>query len=278
VRRRVERALGNGVEVTTPASRSKDIDEQLQSFDVILFFFAGMALFVGGFLIFNSFNMTVLQRMREIGMLRTLGARRSMITRSVLQEALLLALVGIALGLGLGILLAKGLVALLKALDFPVGGLRAPVGAAVVAVLTGIVTTVLGALTPARRAGSIAPIRAVLGTAEIRDLPTARRAGLGVLLVALGGAGAYWLAVSAHPHAPQVAAGLSGIVAVFLGLSLIVPFLVAPMVGVLSWPLRRLSRVTGRLAADSASSNPKRTGATATALTVGSSTGISPAI
>ncbi|MDX6653028.1 MAG: putative transport system permease protein [Solirubrobacterales bacterium] len=272
VRKRIERVLGRGgkgVQVTTPSSRSADVDRQLQSFDVILLFFAGMALFVGGFLIFNAFNMTVLQRMREIGMLRTLGAKRSMISRTVLQEALLLGLVGIALGLGVGIFLAKGLVALLKALNFPVGGLVVPLAAAVVAVATGVLTTLLGALNPARRAARVAPIQAVLGGAEVREHPTLRRAALGVALVGLGGAGAYWLAAAAHPHTPQVAAGLVGIVGVFLGLSLIVPFLVVPLVRALSWPARRASSVTGRLAADAASSNPKRTGATATALTVG---------
>jgi putative ABC transport system permease protein len=269
VRKRVRRVLGGGIEVTTPASRSKDIDQQLQSFDVILLFFAGMALFVGGFLIFNSFNMTVLQRMREIGMLRALGARRSLVTRSVLQEALLLGAVGIVCGLGVGVLLAKGLVALLRQLDFPVGSLQVKTWAAVVAVATGVLTTVLGALTPARRAGRISPIQAVLGGGQARERPAPRRGALGLALIAGGGAGAYWLASSTHPGFAQVAAGLVGIVAVFLGLSQIVPFLVTPLVGALSWPLRAASRVTGRLAADSAASNPKRTGATATALTVG---------
>ena len=74
-----------------------------------------MALFVGGFLIFNSFNMTVLQRMREIGMQRTLGATRPMIVRSVLLEASVLGVIGAVLGLGLGVLLALGLIELMRA-------------------------------------------------------------------------------------------------------------------------------------------------------------------
>ena len=70
--------------------KSDDVESQLQGFNAILYFFAAMALFVGGFLIFNSFNMTVFQRTREIGMLRTLGAGRWTITGSVLREAALL--------------------------------------------------------------------------------------------------------------------------------------------------------------------------------------------
>ena len=82
--------------------KGEEVQHQLQALNVVLYFFAGMALFVGGFLIFNSFNMTVLQRMREIGMQRTLGATRAMIVRSVLLEASVLGVLGAAIGLGLG--------------------------------------------------------------------------------------------------------------------------------------------------------------------------------
>ena len=77
VERRLERALARGVEVDTPQGKSDEVESQLQAFNAILYFFAAMALFVGGFLIFNSFNMSVFQRTREIGMLRTLGATRA---------------------------------------------------------------------------------------------------------------------------------------------------------------------------------------------------------
>ena len=74
VRDDLRRRLPSGVKVETPDQKSADVESQLQGFNAILYFFAAMALFVGGFLIFNSFNMTVFQRTREIGMLRTLGA------------------------------------------------------------------------------------------------------------------------------------------------------------------------------------------------------------
>ncbi len=100
---RLDRALPRGVEIETPEAKSEDIESRLQAFNAILYFFAAMALFVGGFLIFNSFNMTVLQRTREIGMLRTLGASRGQITASVLREAALLGLLGAAFGLALAV-------------------------------------------------------------------------------------------------------------------------------------------------------------------------------
>src|SRR4029078_6067516 len=104
VRKRLRAEFGKGVEIATPQGKGPEVEDQLQAFNVVLYFFAALALFVGGFLIFNSFNMTVLQRMREIGMQRTLGATRGMIVRSVLVEALCLGIVGAALGFGLGIL------------------------------------------------------------------------------------------------------------------------------------------------------------------------------
>src|SRR4051794_14351567 len=160
----LRRSLPSGVKVQTPGQKSADVESQLQGFNAILYFFAAMALFVGGFLIFNSFNMTVFQRTREIGMLRALGAGRWRITGSVLREAALLGVLGAAVGLGLGVVLARGLIGLMRELDFPVGRLAFEAYAPIAAVATGLLTAVIGALLPARRAGRTSPIRAVLGT------------------------------------------------------------------------------------------------------------------
>jgi putative ABC transport system permease protein len=104
LKKRVEHVVGSGVNVQTPGEVSDQISDQLGGLNIVLYFFSGVALFVGGFLILNSFNMTVLQRMRELGMLRTLGASRGMAMASVLTEALVLGIVGTVLGLGLGLL------------------------------------------------------------------------------------------------------------------------------------------------------------------------------
>jgi putative ABC transport system permease protein len=270
VRDRLDRELGEGVRVLTPSAKSDEVEAQLQAFNAILYFFAAMALFVGGFLIFNSFNMTVLQRMRELGMLRTLGATRGMVTRSILTEAALLGLVGAALGVGLGMLLAVGLIWLMReVLDFPVGELRLTWIAPAAAVVTGLGTALLGALHPARRAGRTSPIRAVLGTEGLRARPHPRRAALGAVLIAAGLAGAFWLGAAEETTTVVAAAGMAGTIAIFFGIALIAPFVVAPLVAVLSWPVRRVAPVEGRIAADSARSDPSRTAATATGLMIG---------
>jgi putative ABC transport system permease protein len=268
-RRELRSELPSGVKVQTPESKAADVEQQLQAFNVILYFFAAMALFVGGFLIFNSFNMTVFQRTREIGMLRTLGAGGWRITGSVLREAALLGLLGAALGLGLGVALALGLIELMRALDFPVGDLAFSSTAPIAAVATGIVTAILGALYPARRAGRTSPIKAVLGTEGLRAALRPRRAVLGAILIPLGLAGAFWLGASDETTAAVAAAGMVGTIAIFLGIALVAPFVIRPLVRGLSWPLRRAFPVEGRLAADAARSDPGRTAATATALTIG---------
>jgi putative ABC transport system permease protein len=270
VRARLKDELAKGVRVLTPSAKSDEVEAQLQGFNAVLYFFAAMALFVGGFLIFNSFNMTVFQRMREIGMLRTLGATRGMVSRSVLTEAALLGAVGAVLGVGLGLLLALGLVWLMReVLDFPVGELSFTWLAPVAAVVTGLGTALLGALHPARRAGRTSPIRAVLGTEGLRSRPRARRAAIGGVLIAGGLAGAFWLGAADETTTLVAAAGMIGTISIFFGIALIAPFVVVPMVRVLSWPVRRLAPVEGRIAADSARSDPTRTAATATGLMIG---------
>ena len=269
VQRRLRHRFGGGVEVDTPQAKSDDVESQLQAFNAILYFFAAMALFVGGFLIFNAFNMSIFQRTREIGMLRTLGASRGRIASSVLIEAMVLGLLGAVVGLGLGVVLALALIELMRSLDFPVGDLVFTPLAPIAAVLTGLVTAVGGAFHPARRAGRTSPIRAVLGTEGLRPRLRARRAVLGLILIGLGLAGAFWLGAAEEVTTVVAAAGMTGTIAIFFGISLVAPFVIRPLVRILSLPLRLVFPVEGRLAADAARSDPGRTAATATALMIG---------
>ena len=268
-RRELRDRLPSGVVVDTPQEKSDDVESQLQAFNAILYFFAAMALFVGGFLIFNSFNMSVFQRTREIGMLRTLGASRGKIAASVLTEAVVLGVIGAVVGLALGVGLALVLIELMRSLDFPVGDLVVTPLAPIAAVVTGLVTAVAGAFYPARRAGRTSPIRAVLGTEGLRARLRARRAVIGLVLSGVGLAGAFWLGAADETTPAVAAAGMAGTIAIFFGIALLAPFVIRPLVRVLSLPLRLLFPVEGRLAADAARSDPGRTAATATALMIG---------
>jgi len=271
LQRRIAATLGPGFDVKTPQGLSADVAQQLQGLDVVLYFFSGIAIFVGCFLILNAFNMTVLQRMREIGMLRTLGATRGMVVRSVLVEALAIGGIATILGLGLGVGLSTGLIAFMRAIGLPVTNVRFSAGAAATAVIVGIVATLAGALWPARRAGRVPPVQAVAGAQAIRHRPSLRRAIIGVVLflpgLILGGT--YWFGDQSASGALAAIGAIGGTMLMFVGVAMAAPFLIMPVVSLLAAGLRRLSPTSGRLATDAARSNPARTSATAVALTIG---------
>jgi putative ABC transport system permease protein len=270
MQRRVAAALGPGAQVKTPAGLSDEISQQLDALNVVLFFFSGIALFVGGFLILNSFNMTVLQRMREIGTLRTLGASRRLVTRTILTEAALIGTIGSLLGLALGVGLASGLIALMRGLDMPVGALHVTAGPAVVAVVVGLVVTAVGAAWPARRAGRVSPIRAVLGARGVRRAPRRARVAIGLALFVPGLllGGEFW-GGNGSGEAMNGLYGISLTMAMFAGMAMLAPFVIMPVIRLLAWPLCKLFPAGGRLAADALFSDPMRTAATAAALTIG---------
>jgi putative ABC transport system permease protein len=271
LQQRLQQRLGDRYEVQTPSELGDDFSAQIEAFNVILYFFSGVAMFVGGFLILNSFNMTVLQRMGELGTLRTLGATPGMVVRTVLTEALALGLLGSVLGLGLGLGLAAGLVELMRGLAIPIAALQISPGAAVVAVLIGLVVTAAGALYPARKAGAVPPIQAVLGGRRPAATPGWGRALLGFVLFVPGllfGA-EFWFGGQNSGSVLVSVLGVAGTMAMFAGIAVAAPFFISPLVRLLAAPLRRLAPTGGRLAADAARSNPARTAATAAALTIG---------
>ena len=231
-----------------------------------------MALLVGAFLIFNTFSITVAQRVSEFGMLRTLGAARRQLLAAVIIEALVIGLLGAVLGLLGGFLIAKGLNALFVALgiDLPTTGLVLETRTVVVSLLIGIGVTLIASLVPALRATRVPPIAALRSL----ETPVSRRrqiayAALAALLAALGVA--VVLIGLFGSASGGTAAGLigAGAVAVVLAVSLFSPRLVRPLAFLAGAPLQRLRRLTGRLARQNTQRNPSRTAVTAAALMIG---------
>jgi len=260
------------LEVVTGAEMVAEGQESMQRafgfFDTFLLVFALIALFVGSFIIFNTFSIVVAQRTRELALMRAIGASRRQVLASVLLEAVIVALVASAVGLAFGVLLAVGLRELLASfgIDIPGIGLVVNPGSLAVAFVAGAVVTVVAAVFPARRAASVPPLAAMRDVATGSTGHTASRVAAGAAMVAAGGA--------------AVAAGLfgdmgqtlrlvgGGAVVVFLGVAVLGPALSRPLVTALGAPLR-LRGVTGVLATQNAQRNPKRTSATAAALMVG---------
>jgi putative ABC transport system permease protein len=270
VRARLQRRLPEGVDVVTPQTRSDEVQDQLAGLDVVLYFFSGIALFVGAFLILNSFNMTVLQRMREIGTLRALGASDRRVAGSLLVEAVVLGAVGSVVGLALGAGLAVLLLKAIQGFGLPVGNIEFSATAVVGALVTGMLATLAGAVWPAVRAARVAPVEAMRGGARIGRPPGLRRALVGLALFVPGMAvgGLFWFGDTTQGGVLGAIGGIGSTVVLFVGMVLLAPFLVLPLVRLMAVPLRAVMPAEGRLAADAAQSNPMRTAATAATLLV----------
>ncbi|HET7269557.1 MAG TPA: ABC transporter permease, partial [Rubrobacter sp.] len=276
---RLDKKLGEGLQVERSETRTQEISGQLQGFKLALLFFAGTSLFVGAFLVFNALSMTILERTRELGMLRALGSTRAMIARSVIVEAILLGVLGSLLGVLFGYGMAKGLVYLFgRAFLFEITTLVLTPFALVSAIVVGIAVTVVAALYPALRAGRVSPVEAMRARSGISTGETKRSGSISrfapVLGLVLAGAGVPWIYylaknLSASLGGIVYASGIAAIIAAFLGISLIIPVLVRPLAALFSPVLWLLFGVEGRMAAANATRNRGRTALTASALMVG---------
>ncbi len=251
--------------------QAKDLEKQFGFFRTALLVFGAIALFVGAFVIYNTFSITVAQRTRELALLRMLGATRRQVLRSVVLEAAVIGLIASILGLLGGLALVPALRGLFKAIgaDLPATASVIATRTIIVSLLVGVVVTVVASVVPALRATRIAPV------AALRDgLTGLAKAGRGRLIAAsllcLGGGGivAYGLFGGASGSGAAATLG-AGSVAVFLGVALFSPQLVRPIAWVIGAPLERLAGVSGRLARENATRNPARTAVTAAALMVG---------
>jgi putative ABC transport system permease protein len=263
LRERLDRGLGEGLQAERSETRTQEISGQLQGFRLALLFFAGTALFVGAFLVFNALSMTVLERTRELGMLRALGSTRAMIARSVILEAALLGAFGSVLGVLFGYGMAKGLVYLFgRAFLFEITTLILSPFALVSAVCVGMVVTIVAALYPALRAGRVSPVEAMRSRSAGGGRRRASVLGpaLGLVLTGVGVPWIYYLAknLSADLDGLVYASGIAGVVAAFLGVSLLIPVLVRPLAALFSPVLRLLFGVEGRMAAANATRNRGR--------------------
>jgi putative ABC transport system permease protein len=267
---RLSQVIPKGTEALTGAQVSKEnADATKKNFGIvgiILSAFAGISLFVGAFIIWNTFTMTVTQRSREIALLRAIGARRRQVMTGLLAEAVVLGGAASVVGLGLGVGVAKGLKALMDAvgLALPFTTLQIPQSAVWASFVVGIGVTVVAALVPARRATKVLPIEALREATPGAERPSKRRALVG--LVILGG-GASGLLASLYADAGMAVFGL-GLLAAMLGVIIALPVAVRPLARLIGMPLR-LRGLPGDLATDNAMRSPRRTSATAAALMIG---------
>jgi putative ABC transport system permease protein len=252
------------------ADQSETIEKSMSGMQTAMLVFAGISLFVGIFIIANTFTMLVAQRTKELALLRAVGASRRQVTRSVLIEALAVGTVAGVAGLGAGVGIGAGLRSLLSKFGstVPDGPLIVSGIAVAASLVTGVVVTVLAAWLPARKAAKIPPVAAmssVHATATTRSLVIrnsigALFAGSGVALVLYG---------AAMDDRDTAKLPLSvGASVLLIGVFVLTPLLSRPLIAAAA-PLMRIFGVSGKLARQNSVRNPRRTAATASALMIG---------
>jgi putative ABC transport system permease protein len=270
VQRAIAAALPHGVEVVTGQTvvneQTSNVSSALSFFNTALLVFGFISLFVGGFTIVNTFSIIVGQRTKELALLRIVGASRRQVFVSVLTEAAVVGLVSSLIGLGLGVLAALGLEALLSVfgVTLPSGPIVFEARTVIVCLIVGVVVTMVSAIGPARRAVRIAPVEAVAEQQVEHEISMRRRFTWGTGITVAGIA-----ALAVGLVAPAIALVGVGALLIFVGVARLAPAVARPMASVLGRPLSRLLGMSGRLGRENSMRSPRRTAQTASALMVG---------
>lgn len=274
IRDRIEQAVEDyDVEVVTGeeliAEAQDEVREGLGFFRTGLLAFSFIALFVACFIIYNIFSITVAQRSRELALLRAIGASRAQVSTAVLGESLLVGLGASVLGIAGGFVVAVGLRGLLSLVfgDLPTGAPALTVGIVLTAFAVGCVVTVASATLPAVRAARVPPVAALRDVAFERRVRRGVRAAWGFGVAAVSIAILFFGLVGGPSNAIFYVAG--GALGVLAAVIVIGPLLARPVSRFLGAPLPRLKGMTGTLARENATRNPRRTSATAAALMIG---------
>ncbi len=274
---RIRDEVGTSVTVRSGTEQATEDSDEVATFTSIIRYFllsfAGIALFVGAFVIFNTLSITVAQRTREFATLRTIGASRRQVLTSVIIEALVIGLVASVIGLFAGLGLAVGLNQLFIALnaELPQTDTVFATRTIVVSILVGTLVTLFAGLSPAFRATRVPPIAAVREGATLPRSAMSRFSpyiAAVTILVAV-------LTLSYGTLGSDVATGDRfamigiGVLALFIGVALLSSRLVIPLARLVGWPARRIGGAAGQLAQGNAMRDPGRTASTAAALMIG---------
>lgn len=274
---RVQKALGPGTLVLTGSEITKEsqdaIGNALSFINILLLVFAAVALFVGSFIIYNTFSIIVAQKQRENALLRAVGASRRQIISSLLVESVIVGFLASAIGFVAGIGMSTVLKSLMASfgIDIPAGSVVLLPRTAIVSFVVGVAMTVFAAVSPSVRASRVAPVAALRDVAIDRSATSKGRLVAGLLVSFIG---ALLVVVGLADNVRQL--GL-GVPLLFMGIFVLGPLMARPIAGFIASPLPKVVGMTGTLARQNSMRNPKRTARTAAALMVGVSlvTGIS---
>ncbi len=275
VRTDIETLFGESYEVLDTADLNAEttagFNQFIDIFAWVLRAFAIVALFVSVFIIANTFNIVMSQRIRELGLLRAVGATPTQVQRAVLGEALIVGFVASGIGIGVGVALAYGLEAVLNGVGASLPPFGKPLSFATVAIGmgVGVTVTLISAWVPARRAGCTSPVTAISGT-DVVNAGSRRSTIIGAVFAIAGGL-LTGVALFGGLESTATLLTLLGVgAALFLvGVTLLSSLVAAPISRLLGVPLAAAYKRPGVLAKENAARNPKRTATTAAALMIG---------
>ncbi|MFJ6697416.1 ABC transporter permease [Streptomyces sp. NPDC091272] len=252
------------------AEEERTVSQATSSLTQVLLGFAGIALFVGVFLISNTFTMLVAQRTKELALMRAVGASRKQITRSILAEAGIVGLIASVIGFAVGLAMASGLGPLMDAMDaqLPAGPLVVGASPVIASLAVGVLITMFAAWLPARRAAKIPPVAAmssVHATPSVKSLVV--RNVIGAIVTGLGAATVVGGAAMGKESGRMLIG--AGAFLALIGIIILIPLLSRPVIALVRPLLNRVFKVSGKLAGLNSVRNPRRTGATASALAIG---------
>jgi putative ABC transport system permease protein len=265
--------LPSYAEATTESSF---VGQQVQSIDsvvtvvrTVLLVFALIALFVGSYIIINTFSILVAQRTRELALLRALGASRGQIFRMVLLESLVTGLFGSAIGCLLSLPLARGLYSAVSSIGsgLPKANLGLQTSTVLIGMGLGTAITVVASILPARKASRVSPVEAIRDAADAAHPLGKRRIAAGILVTLLGGALIGFGLFSGASNALLLLG--AGAFVLYIGVSSLAPLTVVPVAGFLGIPIAKLRGTPGKLARTNSIRAPRRAAATAAALMIG---------
>ena len=256
------------------AEQADSIKQGLDFFNTILNVFAGIAIFVGAFIIQNTFRILLLQRTKELSLLRALGTSKRQIYRLVISESLFMSIIGSGLGIALGIGLAVAVKEGLQYFEFglPDGPLVLTTEAAITGLIIGITVTIFSSLLPARKASQVSPMEAIrdsVSTPQRKSLLVRLLFGSLISVVGFGvlfGVLYDFLDVPNLSSLQQVGFG-AGVI--FVGISVITPSITKPFVFFFDKIYNLLFGILGKLATENSKRTPRRTASTASALMIG---------
>jgi putative ABC transport system permease protein len=270
---RIGDMLPPGLEATTGSDITTEATDDISALflDMLTAFltlFAGIALLVATFSIYNTFSIIVAQRAHQAALLRALGAVRGQIMRSVVAEALVVGVVASLVGLAGGVGIAGLLKGLFDAAGFalPAGGIVISAGTVATGLVVGVVVTLIAGVFPAIKASRVAPLAAIREVAVERTAPSLARIVVGIVLAAVG---VGTTLVAALGDEDMLAVVGLGAVLTVVGAVVLGPVAARPAASLLGTPVARLRGMTGGLARQNAMRNPRRTAGTASALMVG---------